>query len=318
MKGIKLFFYHKILLACLVFISSICVGNLYGRSASHSIIDSISLIEIEDMIFEIQALANKKVKNQKIRCAGWSSRIQKGKQRIDFVYSIIEKNQEDYLHVKEALQDNYIKGVKKFGQFYVNAIETFPSRVQRLMENGVLKNNERVRAYINRYQVPNKYKITIGDILDLQKVAEEFELDEKQIDRIKASKPDETFLNSLYATTKELEKDVAMNYKGNLKKEMSSFLDSLQTKAIANILTILRYNQFNKNSMNLDDLLLYVHAAWCLDNPTQYQAYMPFASLTFEEVKKDWDVLKIVIEKMGYLPMLNDLVREGIERFTEN
>jgi hypothetical protein len=69
---------------------------------------------------------------------------------------------------------------------------------------------------------------------------------------------------------------------------------------------------------DLDEVLLWIHAAWTLDNGWAEQAAMTWDELEqFKpgDIKKDWIALEAVIEQLDFRSEFDPLIAQGRTRY---
>ena len=193
--------------------------------------------------------------------------------------------------------------------------------------------------YINRYSNHKKHvKIQKQDVRDLKLFSEAIAAPPQKDDPhpeetvnqnvqtllrlYKSFPPTKDVLSSLYAEWDVLIDEVERRYDKEARDLYKDYLARLQTKAIANILTILLYVRMLKRTgqvtPDLDDVLLWIHAAWSLDNDWADQAGMGWDELEKfkpDDIRKDWVALAVVVDQLDFKSVYGGIIGEGLARF---
>mgnify|MGYP006906946161 CR=1 FL=1 len=145
---------------------------------------------------------------------------------------------------------------------------------------------------------------------------------DKLMDFFESFAPTKDVMSSLYAEWDVLMNEVNHEYAKSAREPYKEYLARLQTKAIANILTILLYlrtlREKGEDWPPLDETLLWIHAAWSLDNDWAEQAGMNWEELEKSkpgDIKKDWVALIAVIDQLEFKAEFEEILEAGRARF---
>ncbi len=324
------------------------LGSLVLSSASASrrmrMDDFVALVETDHLtqVMEpIRELADIKREgdHEKIKAYKWPETVFSNWTRLDPVSRVIDANLSAFLNFARVFHDQYVEEIEIAP--YIDPTRATPGILSRLVEDGALDgDSDRVKAYIARYTNPKKHvKLQKLDVLQLRPFVEALadrpqsrnELSEK-IARENADKLMEYFegfadtkdvLSSLYAEWDVLMNEVNHEYAKSAREPYKEYLARLQTKAIANILTILLYlrtlREQGEKWPKLDEILLWIHAAWSLDNDWAEQAGLDWEELEKTkpgDIKKDWVVLIAVIDQLELKSEFEEILEQGRKRFS--
>ncbi len=323
------------------------LGALVLSSASASkrmrLEDFIALVELDhlsDVIDPIRQMASAKRRGdrQQIKSLKWPATVLAIWSRIDPVSKVIDANLSAFLSFARVFHDQYVAEIPAAA--YLDATLATPECLNRLVQQGVLDgDSERVKAYIARYQNGKKHvKLQRQDVTKLREFAEALaspvhdtcrkpeQAHDANADALVALyegfAPKQDVLSSLYAEWNVLMREVDTRYAPEVRELYKDYLARLQTKAIANILTILLFHRLNGRQggtrLSLDDILLWIHSAWALDNDWAEQAAMTWDELEKikpGDIKKDWVALFSVIEHLDMQAHFKELIAEGLARY---
>lgn len=323
------------------------LGMLVLSSASASrrmrMDDFIALVELDHLtqvmnpIIEM-ARAKQAGDRARIKSLKWPATVFENYTRKDPVSRVIDANLSAFLSFARVFHDQYVSEIDIAP--YLDPTRATPERLTRLVEDGVLDgNSERVKAYIARYTNARKHvKLQRQDVKCLEPFAlalarrvnggqaaapdEERQNAQQLLAKYQQYQPTQDVLSSLYAEWDVLVAEVDRDYAEAAREPYKDYLARLQTKAIANILTILLYLrmiQANKGvAPDLDEVLLWIHASWSLDNDWAEQAGMTWEELEKikpGDIKKDWVALMAVIDQLDFKADFNRILQQGRTRF---
>lgn len=323
------------------------LGSLVLSSASASrrmrMDDFVALVETDHLtqiIEPIRKLAALKREGdiEKIKACKWPEEVFANWTRLDPVSRVIDANLSAFLNFARVFHDQYVEEIEIAP--FIDPTRATPGILSRLVEEGALDGaSDRVKAYISRYTNPKKHvKLQRLDVLDLrafvdaladrphsrnessQQVAKENS--DRLMEFYKDFAPTKDVLSSLYAEWDVLMNEVNHEYAKSAREPYKEYLARLQTKAIANILTILLYLRTLRDKGDpwppLDETLLWIHAAWSLDNDWAEQAGMKWEELENTkpgDIKKDWVALIAVIDQLEFKEEFEEILNAGRVRF---
>lgn len=325
------------------------LGSLVLSSASASrrmrMDDFVALVETDHLtqVMEpIKELARLKREGdvEKIKACKWPEEVFANWTRLDPVSRVIDANLSAFLNFARVFHDQYVEEIEIAP--FIDPTRATPGMLSGLVEEGALEgDSDRVKAYIARYTNPKKHvKLQRLDVLDLRAFVEALadrphsrndsaqQVAKENADRImeffEEFAPTKDVLSSLYAEWDVLMNEVNHEYAKSAREPYKEYLARLQTKAIANILTILLYLRTLREKDEawppLDETLLWIHAAWSLDNDWAEQAGMNWEELEKAkpgDIKKDWVALIAVIDQLEFKQEFEEILEAGRARFDE-
>ena len=323
------------------------LGSLVLSSASASrrmrMDDFVALVEtnhltrVMEPIKELAAI-KREGDHEKIKAYKWPESIFANWTRLDPVSRVIDANLSAFLNFARVFHDQYVEEIEIAP--YLDPTRATPGILSRLVEDGALDgNSDRVKAYIARYTNPKKHvKLQKQDVLKLRSFVEALadrprsrnalaeKIATENADKLMAYFEEfaatKDVLSSLYAEWDVLMNEVNHEYAKSAREPYKEYLARLQTKAIANILTILLYlrtlHEEGTAWPKLDEILLWIHAAWSLDNDWAEQAGLDWEELEATkpgDIKKDWVALIAVIDQLEFKNEFEEILRQGRQRF---
>ena len=307
--------------------------------------DFVALVETDHLtqVMEpIKELARLKREGdvEKIKACKWPEEVFANWTRLDPVSRVIDANLSAFLNFARVFHDQYVEEIEIAP--FIDPTRATPGMLSGLVEEGALEgDSDRVKAYIARYTNPKKHvKLQRLDVLDLRAFVEALadrphsrndsaqQVAKENADRImgffEEFAPTKDVLSSLYAEWDVLMNEVNHEYAKSAREPYKEYLARLQTKAIANILTILLYLRTLREKDEawppLDETLLWIHAAWSLDNDWAEQAGMNWEELEKAkpgDIKKDWVALIAVIDQLEFKQEFEEILEAGRARFDE-
>ncbi|MDA7916571.1 hypothetical protein N9B94_04980, partial [Verrucomicrobia bacterium] len=302
-----------------------------------ALVETGHLTQVMDPIIELSS-AKRSGAMEKMKSFKWPEEVFINWTRVDPVSRVIDANLSAFLNFARVFHDQYVEEIEIAP--FMDPTRATPRILTILVEQGALDgDSERVKAYIARYTNPKKHvKLQRQDIIDVRafvdaladkphlksKVADEIAQENADMlhDQFADFAPTQDVLSSLYAEWDVLMNEINHEYSKRAKEPYKDYLARLQTKAIANILTILLYlrtlQETGEPRPMLDDVLLWVHSAWSLDNDWAEQAGMIWAELEENkpgDIKKDWVALIAVIDQLDFKEEFEDLLEQGRARF---
>jgi CRP-like cAMP-binding protein/ribonuclease BN (tRNA processing enzyme) len=323
------------------------LGSLVLSAASASkrmrLDDFIMLVELDhltDVMVPVMAMAAAKREGDRdrIKSLKWPASVTRNGARVDPVSRVIDANLSAFLGFAAVFHDQYVASVEIAP--YLDPTLATPDRLARLVETGALDGgSDRVRAYIARYTNGTKHaklqrqdvklpvefaRVVAARARDGLQTAAQVAMDNADIlaARYETFPPKQDVLSALYADWKTLMSEVDRAYDPSVRESYKDYLARLQTKAIANILTILLYLRMNRARGRvlppLGEVLLWIHAAWTLDNDWAEQAAMTWDELEQikpGDIKKDWIALEAVIEQLHFHADFASLLEQGRRKY---
>ncbi len=323
------------------------LGSLVFSSASASrrmrMDDFVALVETDHLtaVMEpIKELARLKREgdHEKIKAFKWPESIFANWTRLDPVSRVIDANLSAFLNFARVFHDQYVEEIEIAP--YIDPTRATPGILGNLIEQGVLDGkSDRVKAYVARYTNPKKHvKLQRQDVLELRPFVDALadrprtrnqlsgKIATENADKLMAHfenfAPTKDVLSSLYAEWDVLMNEINHEYAKSAREPYKEYLARLQTKAIANILTILLYlrslRQQGETWPPLDEILIWIHAAWSLDNDWAEQAALDWEELEKTkpgDIKKDWVALIAVIDQLEFKHEFEEILKQGRERF---
>jgi CRP-like cAMP-binding protein/ribonuclease BN (tRNA processing enzyme) len=305
--------------------------------------DFIALVELDHLtevmepILELAA-AKRAGDRGKIKACKWPDTVWSNYTRIDPVSRVIDANLSAFLSFARVFHDQYVAEIEAAA--FIDPTLATPAALTALVERGALDGgSERVRAYIGRYGNAKKHvKLQRQDVQDLPAFAETIaartaegaatpalaarENAARLVELYRDFPPKQDVLSSLYGEWNQLLAEIDTAYEPSAREGYKDYLARLQTKAIANILTILLYVRHGRVKTRklpgLDELLLWIHAAWSLDNDWAEQAAMTWDELERikpGDIKKDWVALWSVIEQLEFREEFRPIIDEGLAKY---
>ena len=323
------------------------LGSLVLSSASASrrmrmddfvaLVETDHLVQVMDPIREL-ARIKREGDHEKIKAYKWPETVFFNWKRLDPVSRVIDANLSAFLNFARVFHDQYVQEIEIAP--YLDPTRATPGILSSLVEDGALDgSSERVKAYIARYTNPDKHvKLQKQDVLNLREfvdaLADRPQSRDELCEKVAEENADcllefyegfadtKDVLSSLYAEWDVLMNEVNHEYAKSAREPYKEYLARLQTKAIANILTILLYlrslREQGEEWPPLDEVLLWIHAAWSLDNDWAEQAGLDWEELERTkpgDIKKDWVALIAVIEQLEFKGEFEEILAQGRQRF---